>query len=230
MNIVGAAGAGFAFDLIILLAIGVLNMYAVYRIITKAGYSEAWILVPVSVIVLWIIAFSIALHAAVTFSTTTLGAAAAVTWIAGVDVLFNWILFLVFAFSDWPALKGPSEWRSPPIGYQPPPIGYQPPIGWQPPPGGPAPIGGVPAAAAFSPPAQSLHGPHEWAAPAPMPPPVPAGPQAGWYPMEGSAEEQVYWSGRSYTDRRQRSGGRWKNVPLNFFTADPPNPEERVDE
>ena len=119
VDLLGATGGRLVVPLIVTIGLGVLNTVALYKIITKAGYSGSWILAPLSVIFLVVITVGVAIHAAVTLSSASLGTAGALLKLDYLDVFFNWVLFLVFAFSDWPALRRPSRLLPAPWGRAP---------------------------------------------------------------------------------------------------------------
>ncbi|HUI04086.1 MAG TPA: hypothetical protein VLZ77_11135 [Acidimicrobiales bacterium] len=194
MDLLGTTAGYLAGSLVVTIGIGVLNFFALYKIITKAGFSGAWILAPLSVIFLAIVTVGVVIHAAVTFSSASLGTAGALVKLDYVDAFLNWILFLVFAFVDWPALRGQPRWATVP---------------------------------ARQPVAHGL--PRNVLPPSPPPPPPPPGPSPGWYPLEGRSDEQVYWGGRAYTARRLWQDDAWKDIPLSFYSAGPPRPEDRVE-
>lgn len=226
MGLLGVAGGGVALSLILALALGVLNTAAVYRIITKAGFSGAWILAPLSVVALWIITLGVTIDAATSLSKTTLGAAGALLVLDYLDLFFNWILFLVFAFADWPALQssgrrqGPAIWQQ-----QPAPL-------WQPPPveATPEPVEATPEPVGAPTAPQAAKPAHRTRRPEPAVQAQPTVPVPGWYPVEGTTDDQLYWSGRAWTARRQRREDTWKDVPLNFLSPAPPDPAHRVED
>ena len=197
-------GVGLFF---VTIGMAILTPFAMYRIITKAGFSGAWIVAPLSTWLLAFVTLVAGIHAARSLSTTGWRITGVLVILDWADGLFNWTLFIIFGFADWPALRrqrrapvnpawspGPYAAAGPP----PPP----PPSGW--------------VAVGAAPPAPS--------------PVAPVGPSPGWYPLEGSAVEQVYWGGRAFTARRQRQADNtWKDVPLNFYSGGPPRPEDRVE-
>jgi hypothetical protein len=98
-------------SILILLTLTVLNVVAVFKIITKAGYSGWWILLPLSPPVLWLATSAVLANAANSpFSTAT---SASYDWantvglfvVDGVVFFLSWVFFLVFAFSDWPVRR-----------------------------------------------------------------------------------------------------------------------------
>jgi hypothetical protein len=90
------------------------SFWATTRIISQAGYSPAWILMPLSSLVLTIVVFIMlyvdlrSLAYAIPFGiggTTFISGLSSVGVVWGLDMLTifaNWILFLIFAFSRWP--------------------------------------------------------------------------------------------------------------------------------
>lgn len=119
-----ASSAGGAISLVIIIGVIVLNYYATSRIISQAGYSPLWIVVPIAPFVLTLICEIILWH---DLHTILLGGSLGTGGISGVGTfwyldafafLLNWILFLVFAFSRWPVSgnsysPGPSTPRPP---------------------------------------------------------------------------------------------------------------------
>ena len=202
MDLLGTSAAAFTLSLIVLIGLGVLDTVAVHKIITKAGYSGAWILAPLSVVFLSIVTAGVAVHAARSFSSASWGTAGALVKLDWADVLFNWVLFLIFAFAQWPALRSQPRWSAE--------------SGWR-------------ASAPTSVPMHTLPPPPPGAFRASTPP-SPAYASLGWYPIAGRTDEQVYWNGHAYTARRQWRDDSWKDVALNFFSANPPRPEDRVEE
>jgi hypothetical protein len=92
--------------LVVGIGVAVITLIALVTIITKAGFSGAWILAPLSVVVLWIILIADTYDTVSSFSSFGFQTARALAIIEFVDVILNWVLFLVFAFSDWPSLQG----------------------------------------------------------------------------------------------------------------------------
>ena len=94
--------------LLVILGVGLLNLIATDKIITKAGYSGWWILVPLTPIALWLITL-VALASAtyspfnsVTSAYFNASGYAALFVFDGIAALLPWVFFLIFAFSDWP--------------------------------------------------------------------------------------------------------------------------------
>jgi hypothetical protein len=88
----------------------VLNFVAIFKIITKAGYSGWWLLLPLAPLLASVFTLIVIDHQAnspfstssVAFDVTTI-----IGWLVfvGVSTFANWIFFLVFAFSDWPVRR-----------------------------------------------------------------------------------------------------------------------------
>jgi hypothetical protein len=79
------------------LALLALYFGALYKIITKAGYHGAWILVVlVPTAVTWIALRSI---------TSAISNAGLVIVVDGLFAIASIVLFFVFAFSEWPVLR-----------------------------------------------------------------------------------------------------------------------------
>ena len=99
--------------LIIVLILFVLTIVSYIQIITKAGYSPWWILLPLSLPVLWLIATADVFHGfSGGFGTFTLfdpqGIAdqeKALGWLILLDIVANYAMLLAFAFSDWPVMQ-----------------------------------------------------------------------------------------------------------------------------
>ena len=110
--------------LTLLLGIGFfgLNVFAVYKIITKAGYSGNWILLVLAPFVAYLIGLVILVH---DVRSQNFHASSLAGWfgLAGFLAFIEYIFFLVFAFSDWPALRqrGPREQGYGRLGPLPPP-------------------------------------------------------------------------------------------------------------
>ncbi len=109
---------------LVYLAVGVVNFVAVYKIITKAGYSGWWILLPLIPLIATAITIGVLAHGqASTFSASTLSVdftTIVAYWVfTGIAFLVNWIFFLVFAFSDWPVRRRVRQFEGmfPPMPY-----------------------------------------------------------------------------------------------------------------
>ena len=89
------------------LALIVLNTIATFKIITKAGYSGWWLLLPLSPLAVYLITNAVLYRAADSpFSSASANfdwSSVLALFIAdGALTLLSWVFFLVFAFSDWP--------------------------------------------------------------------------------------------------------------------------------
>ena len=102
---------------IVFLGVSVLNFFALAHIITKAGYARAWILLPLTPIVCSIIieidVFSslntLFNGGSIGFSTSL--SIRILSWITLITLVLNELFYLIFAFSDWPALRSRHESR-----------------------------------------------------------------------------------------------------------------------
>jgi hypothetical protein len=186
---------------IVSLIVQVLLVVGVIQIITKAGYSPWWIVVPLSIPALWIIAWAVA-YSDFPFPVVT-GWLGGFTFLAlgglsgtlrtlidliQVDVVLNFVLFLVFAFSDWPVMKA-ARAHIPVITRD--GVVHR---ATRSSPGGP---GGTPQAAVVRPPADATGQPE------------------GWYATGtvGSGE-QSHWDGSAWTARRVWRKESWTDLPL----------------
>lgn len=90
--------------LLIFIGFVILNLVAIYKIITKAGYSGKWIAVVVAPFIAELIGFGVAAH---DVHSGKFHAGNFALWFALAALLgfVEYILFLVFAFSNWPALR-----------------------------------------------------------------------------------------------------------------------------
>jgi hypothetical protein len=187
--------------LIIALILFVLTIVCYIQIITKAGYSPWWILLPLSLPVLWLIATADAFHG---FSSGlgTFGVfdpqgiadqEKALGWLILLDIIANYVMLVAFAFSDWPVIQAARS-RFPAAGdtggRSAPRLPQRP--------SGPAPAPGPISGPMGDPSA-----------------PSPQGQPAGWYKSGPvGAGEQSYWDGSVWTAKRQWSGGDWVDLPL----------------
>jgi hypothetical protein len=100
---------GLVIDLVIL----AVNFIAVSKIITKAGYSSRWIIVPLAPVVLWVATFIllvVEVRHVVAYGTTvslpvSLSSYRVLEILDVLSVVVTWIFFLIFAFSDWPVSR-----------------------------------------------------------------------------------------------------------------------------
>jgi hypothetical protein len=97
---------GLVIDLLIL----AVNFVAVSKIITKAGYSSKWIVVPLAPVVLWVATFIllvVEVRHVVAFGTSvaqpvSLSSYRVLEVLDVLSVVATWVFFLIFAFSAWP--------------------------------------------------------------------------------------------------------------------------------
>jgi hypothetical protein len=183
---------GFIISLLLI----VVTVVGAIQIITKAGYSPWWILMPLSLPVLWIISIVIAFSGISGIGTYGFFNLQGVTdeakvWavLTFLDLLANYALFVVFAFSDWPVMQAArARWSAsggPGRGPQLP----QRPAG---------PGAGSRGLAQQSPSTSD-----------------PTGQSAGWYQSGAlGAGEQSYWDGSDWTAKRRWSRGAWMDIPM----------------
>lgn len=118
--------------LLVLVFLGV-SYWGATRVITKAGYAPAWILVPLTPLVLTVVVFIMAyvdLHSLAYSAPFGVGSTAFISDLSAVGTVWdidrltifaNWIFFLIFAFSHWPVtLAADAARRGPAL---PPPPG-----------------------------------------------------------------------------------------------------------
>jgi hypothetical protein len=116
--------------LLVLIFLGV-SYWGASRVITQAGYARAWILVPLTPLVLTVVVFIMAYVDLRSFATSVpfgvrstsfisnLSAVGTVWDIDRFTIFANWIFFLIFAFSRWPGalvVDGARPSSSPPGG------------------------------------------------------------------------------------------------------------------
>ncbi len=170
-----------AVGLIIVFGILGLNILAVYKIITRAGYSGTWILLVVAPFVAYLIGMVVVVNDLRTENFHS-GSFSAWFGIGAFLAFVEYIFFLVFAFSEWPALRRGGQSYPPRYGYGPP--------GPQPAPPPPGTAYGAPPAGVASPLVSSRPG--AWPAPQGGPARPPGGPAR---PPGGPARPQdVDWS------------------------------------
>ncbi len=210
-------------SLVIAIAIFVVVIVAYIQIITKAGYSAWWILVPLAMPLMYLITAVVLIHDAfdqsfgpsnVTTLTNEFGFLATIDLLV---VIANFVMFLVFAFSEWPVMREARSRRPPTGGVT---------FGLPRPPGGPfGPAPAVATAATFPAPPPPVPpapgGAAPTLAPATPAPPLaaPSGPvgnaPAGWYRSGAlGAGEQSYWDGAAWKARRIWNRGAWKALVL----------------
>ncbi len=164
------------------IGLAVLNLVATVKIITKAGYSGWWILVPLSPIVMYIITFAVFVYDVRTsltggvssFDVRSIEGLWILDFVCGVLV---WVFFLVFAFAEWPVQRELRAQRArPPVPFEMQRYATQ---------------GAAGAAKEDAVPLTNQ------------------GQGPGWYPVGGSLSEQAYWDGHAWTARRRWGGDSW---------------------
>jgi hypothetical protein len=99
--------------LLVILGLLFLDYWATLRIITQAGYSYLWILLPLAPLVLTIVCYVILwndLHGIFVSDNFGFGGInnASLFWhLDEVSIFLNWLFYLVFAFSRWPVTGTP---------------------------------------------------------------------------------------------------------------------------
>jgi hypothetical protein len=92
------------------IALLVIDFVAVAKIISKAGYSSRWVLVPLAPVFLWLISIVLLI---VDVRTVVVGGTAVSLPVSlanfkileildFLSVFVTWVFFLIFAFSEWP--------------------------------------------------------------------------------------------------------------------------------
>ncbi|HVB90562.1 MAG TPA: hypothetical protein VND70_00515 [Acidimicrobiales bacterium] len=111
MEAISLGHAGFGtVRLVMLLALIIVNFVAVGKIITKAGFSVRWLVVPLLPLGLWIATWSwlvvdektLVIGRNLTASSTGLYDFPVLVTFDYLSVFVTWIFFVVFAFSAWP--------------------------------------------------------------------------------------------------------------------------------
>jgi hypothetical protein len=105
----GQSGGGLL-DLGFFLALLALDFFAVAKIITKAGYSPKWIVVPLAPVLLWFVTFLLLAfdvrHLVVGGATLSVPVSLSNLRILQIldllSLFVTWVFFLIFAFSAWP--------------------------------------------------------------------------------------------------------------------------------
>jgi hypothetical protein len=96
--------------LVIGIGLLVLDFVAVAKIITKAGYSSRWILVPLAPVFLWLVSIvllavdvrTVVVGGAIMSVPVSLANFKVLEILDFLSVIVTWVFFLIFAFSDWP--------------------------------------------------------------------------------------------------------------------------------
>jgi hypothetical protein len=108
-----AASFGSGIAILIFLGLIILNYWATSRIIRQAGYSSAWILLPIAPLALTIICYIIFwndIHTVLFGGTLGIGGINTVGFVWHLDqiaIFLNWLFYLIFAFSRWPVSGAP---------------------------------------------------------------------------------------------------------------------------
>jgi hypothetical protein len=118
--IVASTTAGGWIELLIFIGAIVLNYWAMMRIITQAGYSSLWIVLPLAPMVLTITCYVLLwtdIHRI--FFDQEFGfegfSNASLFWhLDELSIVLNWVFFIIFAFSTWPMSGGHPRDRSMP--------------------------------------------------------------------------------------------------------------------
>jgi hypothetical protein len=103
-----ATSIGSWIVLLIILGLVALNYVATARIITQAGYSPRWILLPIAPLVLTIICFIIfwidirTIYFGETFGFYGVNNVGFVWRLDELSIFLNWLFYIIFAFSRWP--------------------------------------------------------------------------------------------------------------------------------
>lgn len=202
---------GFLFFLVGV-TLTVLTIVGMVRIVTNCGYSGWWVLAYFSPpIVGYLLGITLVATVSATGSGSShfLGVAFGYFIIMILSFLVSQLIFLRFAFADWPLLQQARARQTSGAGFS--PYGS-----------GRGRFGNPTAPGSGAPPAW---GPLPGQPPADtMPPPtVPEGAEPGWYrsgPI--GAGEQSYWDGTAWTARRRWQNSAWVDLP-----APPPSSEPR---
>jgi hypothetical protein len=182
------------FWLLVGVTVIVLTFVTWAKIISKAGRSSWWILLPISAVVLWIMSQMLGvdsltglIRSPFGFNAAEYDAANVLHKIALALVIASWILFVLFGFSDWPALHGFRPRAHPSAGDE----------------GAPLPPSPDPTSPS----------------PDPTSPPPPRAQNPGWYQVGATNNDQGFWDGQDWTARRRWEGAGWTDVP--FARSDP---------
>lgn len=192
-------------SLIIGLALFVVYFVGLVQIITKAGFSPWWVLVPLSLPILWFIEIAIVYngfgdlgtYGAVDVQAFADGGAG-VGALIFLDVILNFVMFLVFAFSEWPVMRAARTGSGARGG------GY---------------VSNRPSYDPRSNPGAAYAG-----APPNAGSPDMTGQPPGWHRSGAvGAGEQSYWDGTAWTARRRWQNNAWVDLPME--QAAPVGPE-----
>lgn len=110
---IASTSAGGWIELLIILGLLFLDYWATMRIITQAGYSSMWIVLPLAPLVLTIICYVIVwndlheIYFGGGLGVLDFGTAKLFWHLDEFSILLNWIFYIVFAFSRWPSIGTP---------------------------------------------------------------------------------------------------------------------------
>jgi hypothetical protein len=107
--------AGGIGDLVLPVALLFVNFFAVAKIISKAGFSKTWILVPLAPVGLWfvtVILLAVDVKSAVVGDTTVslpvhLANFQILEVLDFLSIVVTWVFFMIFAFARWPVSTAP---------------------------------------------------------------------------------------------------------------------------
>jgi hypothetical protein len=108
--LIASTSAVALIELLVLLGLLFLDYWATMRIITQAGYSSAWILLPLAPLVLTIICLVIwwndihEIYFGGGFDFGGIGNVRLFWRLDEFSIILNWVFYLIFAFSRWPAI------------------------------------------------------------------------------------------------------------------------------
>jgi hypothetical protein len=119
--LLASTSGGGLIALLIILGLVFVDYWATMRIITKAGYSSKWILLPLAPLILTIVYYVILWHdlREIYFgSSIGFGGFSNTKFFWGLDVFsifLNWLFYVIFAFSRWPSTVAPRQSDDPPL-------------------------------------------------------------------------------------------------------------------
>ena len=183
--------------LLIYAAVWAVTVLAIGRVLRKAGFSLAWMLAP-AVLAVLVYATLTAVHSKTALSAGVLDfdslkhSESAFLMADAASLLLLWVLFLVFAFADWPARPAAAAASR-------------------------APKASKASKAAATPPSWSRDpspDKAEWQAHSRVLPNL-EGQPPGWFPSGAPGSgEQSYWDGYAWTARRAWRFESWIDIPL----------------
>src|SRR5580698_5916913 len=108
-------------ELLILLGLLFLDYWATMRIITQAGYSYLWILLPLAPLILTIICYVILwndlheIYFGSSFGFEGINNASLFWHLDEFSIFLNWLFYVIFAFSRWPSTVAPHRSDAAPL-------------------------------------------------------------------------------------------------------------------